>query len=282
MPTTDGQTPESISPRQVLRTWWGKLIAALSIVGLLNGVVALGGTLSDWVTPRSRPSDASLVNRQLPLNRTPTPEASSPVLGHGDAVGGRPPVPFVQRAAAQTPVLNSFVDLKGVPDERKFMTARLVKSSRVDRSNPPFARIVTVPRELRRVWVRIMISNDATDVDDCHRPRGERTATNVRLRLRVWSQPRARRHVVRGWILADNAYPSWVTDAVLVLTPSPTMLRMDPKDSSSFRVAPAPSRLPVTSAVAQPGGMLIGRDGLLGSCFDNRVYLLVSFRLTPA
>lgn len=280
---TASDRPSSASAwRAALGTWWGKLLAILGVLGLVNGAIGFGKTLSDWIAePPSR--DAQTIDRLLPRDRTPAPGVASGVLGFGDANGGRTPIPYAGEwtSAPASPTFNSFVDLESAPfgDERKFVGVKPIRGTRYARS-PKYSRLLELPPG-RNLFAVVYVDNNAANVENCAAPRGPRVAFNTRIRVAIWRGGDGKRHVLRAWISANNAFPAWVTDAALVTTREPASLELVPSRSSVFRDEPKSASTSVTRAVFREGGMPIGTDGQLGSCFINRLWVQLVFRQQP-
>ena len=257
------------------------MVALLGVIGLINGATTFADSLNDLL--KSRPDrDRELVNQELPRERTPAPGVVGPVLGYGDANGGRTAIPYTAEDTypPDTPVLNSFVDLETLPppfnDERKFVAVKAVRGTHNSREFR-WTRIATVPAG-RNALVRVYINNNARNVPDCQAPDGLSVAVNTRLRVGVWRNGGGKRHIIRAWVSANNAFPRWVTDAVLVRTHDKARLVLDIRHSQIWRDAPATATKRLSAKVLSPAGMAIGTDGALGSCWENRNWVALVFR----
>ena len=116
-------------------------------------------------------------------------------------------------------------------------------------------------------------------LENCGKLEGSAVATNTRLRVAIWDSESGKEHVLRAWVMADNADPRWVTHGVAVTTRSPSELAYDESLSRQFISLPKSGASDTVSGdVLAPGGTTIGADGLVGSCWDNRVFILLSFQ----
>jgi hypothetical protein len=259
------------------------LAGALGFTAALFAVVA--GIRS--FEPGSGPRQGSPpgLERELSQPETPVPSEATSQLGFGSATGPRTAIRYaVITPVPATPTLDSMSALLyGEGDERKFLR---VRASAPTVSWP--ARAVARARYATAaagddIWVHVLVDNNASPQTSCATPssRQPAVARNTRLSVAIWNSVNKHDHVIRAWLSADNASPPWITDAVQVSTNHAGTLEFDRYGSSLYSVLPrgyAPPR-PLDSASAmQPTGMLVGPGGLLGSCWQNRVYVVLEFR----
>ena len=184
------------------------------------------------------------------------------------------------------PTLNVLTDVPyGTGDERQFVYVRSSRSTKSPLANTVSGRSIFV-RANEYIWLRLYIDNGAYPEPKCERLVGPTIARHTTVRVAIWDSPNKRLHVLRAWVYADNSEPKWVTDAVAVLTEKPRTLELRPSLSSQYSYEPPMyrSKPPLPSrAIVEPGGMLLGGNGLLGSCWQNRFSLLLAFsqRSTP-
>ena len=183
------------------------------------------------------------------------------------------------------PVFNSFTDVKNNAaaggDERQFVTTVVTESM----SDKPTWRALPLPPRNRWsdagrgdvAWVRVLADNNASPVQDCARPAGPSVARNTRLRVAVWDDSTKKRHVVRAWVTADNADPKWVTDVIAIRSEDAAQLSFNRQASWSYQQIPRPRIREMTGSVLESGGMHLGKNGDVGSCWDNRIYLVLAF-----
>ena len=265
------------------------------IAGILLAALMLAPT--DWLhsseasTPTAELARLAGESEQgLVGDQAPVPGVVSRQLGFGDPTPqGRTVYPYVAHRAEQgappqdtpapaTPALDVFTDAPGVGDERRFLqliTGKITPSHAagiVRRS--AFVR----GRENVRLW--LYIDNGATPEPNCAVLAGSTIAKHTTVRIAVWDSPDKRLHVVRAWVYAENAQPTWITDAVAVVTERADTLHFVPSLSSQDSESPMyHSRPPLTSsAIVEPGGMSLGGSGLLGSCWQNRFVLFLTFQ----
>ena len=274
--------------RRRLQSGWIRALAVLATVSLLLtvilGTITLVGDVWGWLEPQARPDPDADLNRALPKSETPVPGSDSETLGFGDADGGRPVLVYnAQTPVPTTPTFNSFVDLPyGTGDEREFLRVahvtdaalipELAKASDWDR------RQTVRPKEL--VVVRVTIDNNAVAPPSCAAPEGPEVAENTRVRVAVTDSSSHERHVVRTWISANNSSPLWITDAVVVHSGSNAVLSFDSASSSIYARFPPGVPTTVTQDVMSPAGLSIGLGGKIGGCWDNRLYVILAFRVS--
>ena len=279
-----GVTEEPPNPiRRILGTWWGRLLAIATVLGVLadalNGTLDLSTrALGVFSGHKSVSTQDANLNRPLALTDTPVPGENDGRLGFGDSAGGRRVFPYVDYTpTATTPVFDSFVDAPyGTGDEREFM--RVSASTTSPRYLQDYVRNANAHRS-DTVWVRVIVDNNAVDTKNCDSPSGPTVADNTRLRTVVWDSPDGRRHVVRSWVEANNSTPAWVTDAIIVTTPEHNALTFDTHRSGVYARKPSTGLTPVSTQIFQSAGGLLGVAGKLGSCWDNREYVLLVFNL---
>jgi hypothetical protein len=263
------------------------LIAALVVVSAL--------ALSDVLTSASSIPTAELARlateseQELTGDQAPAPGDVSRTLGFGDpSPQGRTVYPYVayraeQGAPAQktpaspTPSLDVLTDAPGVSDERRFLQ---VITGRVTPSRPDgnIRRSAFVRgNEPVRLW--LYVDNGAAPEPNCASLTGATIARHTTVRVAIWDSPNKRLHIIRAWVFAENTQPTWITDAVAVVTEHGGTLQLTPSLSSQYSESPTyRSRPPLTSsAIIEPGGMSLGGDGLLGSCWQNRFVLFLTF-----
>lgn len=262
----------------------------LVVAAFLALAAAVG---SVWVLAElSQPADttpslaelARKANRQLSYELTPPPSTAASVLGFGDGKGRRAVYPYTSQGwASRAPRLNSYVDLQSGPpaskgDERQFIGVKAMPFG-VKYQEGNWRRSAAIPSD-KRVGLHIYINNSAPRQPDCSTwKKVEWLATNVRLRLAVWSAPEGRLHVIRAWIASDSTTPRWITDAVAVRTDASTRLAFDPHASWQYAYLPLGFRgRPALNStdVLKPGGMKVGH-GWIGGCYANRVYVILFF-----
>lgn len=223
--------------------------------------------------------------RYLTGNQAPAPDKQmTAVLGYGDPItGGRPEYRETPHGftAPLSPGFDSLVNANyHVGDERRFL--RVETSLATDAQQLwqlPEKHVVEVrPNEV--VWVIVYIDNNAANTPHCALT-GPYVATDTRLRVAIWNSSDNHLHIVRAWLTAKNAYPTWITDAIAVLTPNVTTLEPDSSISREYsKLSPQFHTNPtinVESLLLYPG-MLIGGNGLVGSCWNNRYYFVLGFR----
>ena len=218
--------------------------------------------------------------RPLSLHQTPLPGETSPVLGFGDEVGGRRTYQYVNSTPVPAyPILDSFIDSpEHVGDERRFL--RVETGSRWYAHRPHWTKPAGSAQSGDLIFVWLYVANDAPQEPNCADLIGPTIAKNTRIRLTVWNSPNSHRHIIRGWISADNAYPKWITDAVAVITSKASPLLFDPKDSWQYSITPSKfaheAPLP-NQDFFDAGGMELSSNGLLGSCWANRWAMVFAF-----
>ncbi len=274
----------------VLRPARTVLVAAVLIVTL---TLAPSGWLHSSVASVPTAELARLAGEsehELTGDLAPAPGDTSRQLGFGDPTPqGRTVYPYVAHRAEQgappqntpvpaTPALDVLTDAPGVGDERRFL--QLI-TGKVTPSHPAGTiRRSAFVRGHENVRLWLYIDNGATPERNCARPAGPTIATHTTVRVAVWDSPNKRLHSIRAWVYAESAQPTWITDAVAVVTERADTFHFVPSLSSQYSESPMyQSRPPLTSnAIVEPGGMSLGRDGLLGSCWQNRFVLFLTFR----
>jgi hypothetical protein len=219
--------------------------------------------------------------RPLSLHQTPLPGETSPVLGFGDEIGGRPVYQYVNTTLVPGyPILDSFIDSpEHVGDERMFL--QVEAGSRSYAHRPDYVRPAALARHGDLIFVHLYIANEAPSEPNCSDLTGPTIATNTRVRIVVWNSANERFHVVRGWISADNTYPKWITDAAAVLTSEAAPLSFDPADSWQYSISPSQfaKEAPLPNQdFFDAGGMELSSNGFLGSCWSNRWSMVFAFR----
>jgi hypothetical protein len=180
--------------------------------------------------------------------------------------------------ASATPTLNVLTDAPGEGDERQFLSIM----TGTTRGPHPGLRVYRSAflRDNSLLRLRIYIDNGAEPEPDCNRLTGPTIAKNTSVRVAVWESPDKRLHIFRAWIYAENTKPSWITDAVGVITEGAHTLRPVPAASSQYSESPSAfdSYPQLKSyAITEPAGMVLG-SGLLGSCWSNRFLVYLVFR----
>jgi hypothetical protein len=218
--------------------------------------------------------------RPLRLNKTPLPGETTPVLGFGDELGGRPTYQYVDSTPVPDhPILDSFIDTpEHVGDERMFL--RVETGSPWYAHRPHWTKPAAIANGSDLIFVYLYVANDAPEQSDCNKLEGNTIATNTRIRLVIWNSPNNRLHVVRGWISADNAHPKWITDAVAVITSKAAPLSFDSNYSWQYSTSPSQfaheAPLP-NQTFFDAGGMPLSSNSLLGSCWANRWAMVFTF-----
>jgi hypothetical protein len=286
VPLTSGVIAASITAGFIWRkgfVWPPKLRALATVLGVTAMFVAgPAGAMELLDRGKASPTRAaSGIDAGLAKAETPLPGHASPTLGYGDAVGGREIRPYTGNTpTAATPLINSFVDVRydifDDGDERRYMAAASAEAN-AERPEPiRFSRIATLAGG-QVAWVRAVIDNNAAPVEDCENPQGSAVALNTRLRATVWSSEDAKQHVIRTWISSSNAQPHWVTDAVLIRSERPAQLVLDMKRSDLYQAKPVSALDRVAKDIFEGGGMAVGTEGRVGSCWENRVLARLVF-----
>lgn len=221
-------------------------------------------------------------------DQAPVPGTVSRTLGFGDPTPeGRTTYPYVSHEtegagtpAAPAPTLDALTDVPfGIGDEREFLHLATGTTKK------PLAIHITKRSVFLRagedLWLSMYLDNGASPEHNCSQLVGATIAQNTTVGINVWNSPNQRLHVIRGWIYASNAQPTWVTDAVAVITESPRTLEMVPRRGSQYTELPARyhGHIPLTnSAILQSAGMRLENNALLGSCWRNRVDVFLFFR----
>ncbi|HSZ05438.1 MAG TPA: hypothetical protein VK778_09590 [Solirubrobacteraceae bacterium] len=261
------------------------LIVALTLApsGWLHSSVASVPTAE--LARLSGESDQVLVGDQAPV-----PGDVSRQLGYGDPTPqGRTVYPYVAHRAEQgappqntpvptTPALDVLTDAPGVSDERRFF--QIITSEVPQPHSFGTVRRSAFVRQHANVRLWLYIDNAATPEPNCEQLVGSTIAKHTTVRVAIWDSPDKHLHIIRAWVYAENAQPTWITDAVAVVTERADTLHFVPSLSSQYSESPMyRSRPPLTSsAIVEPGGMSLGGDGLLGSCWQNRFILFLTFR----
>ena len=269
----------------------GRLGRALGIgaaLALLIGfVLVLADRPSSHLTTTSLSRLSKEAERNLTGREAPQPSKQmTAVLGYGDPIpGGRPTYREHkgQITPPTTPTFDSILNAQnGVGDERRFLhvESSLATDSEQLWQIPEAHTLVANPHEI--VWAIVDIDNNAQATADCDLS-SRYVAIESRLRVAIWNSADDHLHVIRAWLSAKNATPPWITDAVAVLTRNVTTLEPDSALSREYstlspRFRANPS-INVESLLLYPG-LLIGGDGLVGSCWDNRYYFALGFRQT--
>jgi hypothetical protein len=272
---------------------WSGVVAGLIVTSCgfgLHELTVSGGRVKSGptLTSLTRESESELVSDQAPVVGSPSRR-----LGFGDpSREGRTTYPYVSQGsssanpgygtpASPTPTLDVITDEPYNGDEREFL--HVTSGSQ---QGPRAARITkraVYARSDEAVWLRIYVDNGASPEHDCNELVGGTIATHTTVRVAIWDSPDLKLHIVRAWIYAANAEPRWVTDAVAVLTEKSRRLTLIPSASSQYSEKPAQflQHPALTSdALVEPAGMLLGADGRLGSCWENRFVVLPVFRQT--
>jgi hypothetical protein len=147
--------------------------------------------------------------------------------------------------ASPTPTLDVLTDLPedDQGDEREFLSI----AAGFHLSPIPFSihtRAVLAQRG-QEVWVRIYVDNGVAPQSNCAELMGPTIAHDVSVQAGIWNSWQNRLHVIRVWLYASNATPTWVTDAVAVVTAQsnkltlvPTLSRQYSEQPSGFRSYP--------------------------------------------
>jgi hypothetical protein len=266
-------------------------LAVVLVVGLAVAALAVGLALSLGGNRALRPTAelkrlAQETERDLTGDQAPVPGTASRVLGFGDPTpGGRTVYPYVVHGkvgtpASPMPTLDVLTDVSfGVGDEREFLHLAVGTTKK-----PPaiyIAKRTAFLQTGKDLWLSVYIDNGAGPEPNCSQLVGPSIAQDTTARIAIWNSPNRRLHVIRGWLFASNAQPTWVTDAVAVITEGPRTLELIPSLSSQYSQLPARyhRHIPLKNdAILQPAGMRLEDNGLLGSCWQNRVAIFLLFR----
>lgn len=259
-------------------------LAAALAVGLVLSLVS-NGRVPVPTAELERLAQES--ERNLTGDQAPVPGTASRVLGFGDPTpDGRTVYPYVAHEregvgtpAAATPTLDALTDVSyGIGDEREFLHLATGTAKK------PLAIHITKRSVFLRtgedLWLSMYIDNGASPEHNCSQLVGPTIAQNTTVGVNIWNSPGRHLHIIRGWIDAPNAQPTWVTDAVAVITESPRILGMEPRRGSQYTELPARyhGHIPLTSdAILQSAGMRLEDNALLGSCWRNRVDVFLFF-----
>ncbi len=269
------------------------ILSLLLLVGLVVFVLASRQPSSASVPKAALARLATESERQLTGDHAPVPGDVSSLLGFGDPTPeGRTVYPYVSHnpkpgtpgygtPAAPTPTLNALTDVPhGIGDERQFVHVGITETNERPHANTITHRAVYA-QDGQDIWLRIYIDNGAAPEPNCNMLTGPTIARHTTVRVATWDSPNGRLHVIRAWVYAENTNPTWITDAAPVLTQSAQTLKLSPSLSSQYSEQPKTylSHPPLTSqAIVEPAGMLLGGNGLLGSCWHNRFSLLLMLR----
>jgi hypothetical protein len=279
--------PESAPRRRLWRRW---AVAALGLGALLAGC---GLLLADGSSSGGTSADPSLTQlsheagQQLTGRRAPAPDKQmTSALGFGDPTpNGRPTFHDGTHGftASDTPTFDALVNANWhVGDERRFVRVETSLTTDAQQLWQLPNKHVARARPQEIVWVLIYVDNNAIPTPHCALS-GPYVATDTRLRVAVWNSTDDHLHVIRAWLSAKNARPAWITDAVAVLTLNATTLEPDSSISRELsRGSPQFHNEPtinVAPLLVYPG-MLVGGNGLVGSCWNNRYYVALGFRQT--
>jgi hypothetical protein len=281
--TKDGRKRGFVRPQQRRPA----VVFSLSVLAALTvGLVLLLGN-NQAPAPGELERLAQASERNLTGDQAPVPGTASRVLGFGDPTPeGRTVYPYVAHEtegvgtpASPTPTLDALTDVPGFGDEREFLhlaTGTIKK--------PPGIYINRRSVFLRAdedLWLSLYIDNGAAEHEhNCSQLTGPTIAQNTTVGVAMWDSPNRRLHIIRGWIYASNAQPTWITDAVAVLTEQPRTLEMVPRRGSQYSELPAQyhGHIPLTNdTILQSAGMRLEDHALLGSCWQNRVDVFYSF-----
>ena len=283
--TRSSKVPARRALRALVTTWRGKLIATIGfaavVVSLVNGMIPIVMFFESRTAPTV---DATMLDSALALSVTPAVGHASKGLGYGDAAGGRSTITYLgTEPTPDTPVLNSFVDIPyGIDsDEREFMRlVSMVSPTDYTGNGDRYVRELATSQTRNYVGLNLLMDNNATPLRDCTRLSGTAVANDLHLRIALWDSPRKDEHVMRSWLVSTNASPEWITDAVLINTPPNRTLTF--VSGGIYRKLPrVVAGTPLSREILRPGGALVG-DGLLGSCWDNRTYAFIVFRVSAA
>jgi hypothetical protein len=165
-------------------------------------------------------------------------------------------------------------------DEQRFLGVYATAVTDSRQNDLSFRYHATLARPGDVVWIDVILDNNAEVTPNC-KLAGPLVATDAYLELGIWNSPDNRLHIIRAWLSAANTNPSWVTDAVAVVTTQATTLEPDSSISRELSwLSPHYSDDPVTnveSIFIDPGFLLDG-NGLIGSCNGNVVYMQIGFR----
>lgn len=172
-------------------SWWKRAAAVAAVVVAffagLNTVLGPGSYLGATLfgsADENHGADPTTGRLDGGLNRaqTPLPGHGGPSLGFGDSAGGREVRPYTGfTATTRTPIMNSFVDVKyfvfADGDERRYMGTSTAKPGSERPRARDFARKATLHDD-EVFWVRALVDNNASPVDDCTDPQGVAVAQN--------------------------------------------------------------------------------------------------------
>lgn len=271
--------------RRLMRWGGAGVVAVVLVVGAVwvtGGLRSGPSKTSGLGTPQAELTAQAA--RQLTGDQVPAPGTASRTLGFGSdpTAGVRPVEAYVHvTPTTSTPLLDSMVDRPyGVGDERQFLRVYALHPQRWTKGYLPAMRQVASLRPHDRVWLWLLVDNDAAPQPDCRNLSGPSIATNTRARLTVWDSADKKLHIVRAWVLADNAQPKWVTDAVAVTSSKPVTFQLDPAASWQYsKLSRRYATMPPLqdSSILASAGMVVGDHGLLGSCWGNQVVLRLVF-----
>jgi hypothetical protein len=223
--------------------------------------------------------------RHLTGDHAPSPgSVATSELGFGDPTPqGRITYHEVNKSyfPPLTPTFDSIVNGPyGGGNELEFLGVTATRVTDGRELGKPYRGRAVLARPGDTVWIEVFLDNNAEVTPHCGLS-GPSVAIGTRLELGVWNSPDNHLHVIRGWLSAANTTPRWITDAVAVVTSNPTTLEPDSSISREFSwLNPHYSGDPVTnveSVLIYPGLSLNG-NGVIGSCYDNTVYLTIAFR----
>jgi hypothetical protein len=255
------------------------LVAAVLIVG---GVTAWVSTSQSTPPPTAIAQLASEAERNLTGGQAPGPGTVTRELGFGDPTpGGRKTYEF-EATPPLTATLDSMVlaPLNPLIDERRFLgvQASAVTDAR-QLVRPSTHAILAPPHTI--VWLSALVDNNADPTKTCMSS-GKQVSSDTRLLLSIWNSPNNYLHIMRAWITADDTEPPWITDAVAVITTAAATLEPDSSisrehafESGTFAMEPL---INVESLLVEPG-LLVGEEGLVGTCqSDNSYLVMIGFR----
>lgn len=186
---------------------------------------------------------------------------------------GSPETARSRCGAVDGPVFNSFVNSPSYDDERAFVDARLATMTR----RGPYENVLNVGHPVgQSVVVRLYINNAANEALGARS-----TAHGTRVRLDV-PTGRARALRVRGYISADDAQPSTITDTVEFVSPQEFRLEYEPRTAILYTDGTyAHVGRPVSDDVVEEGSLVsnTGTPGEFEAGFDKDAVVQLRLRV---
>lgn len=289
----DADVEDSPKTSRTATVWWRRPAIAGLVVAVLIAATSVV-VIRPWGEAGVSTTTTELANleaeaeHELVGDQAPPPGDDGRLLGFGDPTPqGRKVYPYVahEKTPAQentpvsaTPALNVLTDAPhGIGDERRFLQIRTGKAT-LHYPDGVLRRSAYIRHhELVRLW--FYIDNGAAPEPNCDKLVGPTIAKHTTARLSVWDSPDRHMHIIRAWIFAENANPTWITDAVAVVTEQARSLQLVPSLSSQVAELNGHATYsPLSStSIVEPAGMELG-NGLLGSCWTNRYLLFLTLK----